>query len=116
MVMRLHKKKCPKTGRTKKPEWKGRLVAERALFCRAMKKVALEVDGEMRVLGGGNDPAAKWAAEAREEIKNECDFPDCDEDCGKYGNNAAPALPAGMMCCDKCNIRKVIPARLACRA
>jgi hypothetical protein len=46
MVKRLHNKKCPKTGRTKKPEWKDRLLAEREVFCRTMKNTKIEVGGE----------------------------------------------------------------------
>ena len=134
MVKRLHKKKCPKTGSTKEPEWKGRLLAERAVFSRAQTNLKIHADGQSRKgaerfvnavqmkedYKNGTANVAHYGA-IPEDIccvrdANICDFPDCDDDRGKYGNNAAPALPAGMMCCDKCNIRKVIPARLACRA
>jgi hypothetical protein len=133
MVKRLHKKKCPKTGRTKEPEWKGRLLSERAIFSRAQTSIKILADGENRKATArfvnavqmkedyknGKVNIAHYEDEVdilRRRDTNICDFPDCDEDCGKYGNNPVPALPPGMKCCDKCNIRKVIPARLAFRA
>lgn len=43
--------------------------------------------------------------------ENKCCF--CGQDCGKYGNNPAPVNndPAAV-CCDKCNLEIVIPARI----
>lgn len=34
----------------------------------------------------------------------------CRKEAGKYGNNALPLIDG--LCCDDCNIRKVVPARL----
>ena len=42
--------------------------------------------------------------------EHECCFPDCEETF-KYGNNAGPVAP-DEKCCDDCNMRHVIPARL----
>ena len=40
----------------------------------------------------------------------ECCFPGCHNDIGQWGHNTAPLMKG--RCCDSCNFRRVIPARL----
>ena len=47
--------------------------------------------------------------DAKENIKNKCCI--CGETYEGYGNNPFPVKDYGK-CCDKCNLEKVIPARI----
>ena len=51
----------------------------------------------------------KIIKDTKENIKNKCVI--CGEEYEGYGNNPYPVKDYGK-CCDKCNLEKVIPARI----
>ena len=60
--------------------------------------------------GGKGEFCSYECAESICAEEHDCCFPDCEETF-KYGNNAGPVAP-DEKCCDDCNMRHVIPARL----
>ena len=110
MMKRLHKKKCKKTGRTKEPEWRARLLAERAVFQDTISNIKTLRKGK-----GKKDVEFVDARRAKQALEDGkiCCFPHCLNHIGEYGHNADPVMPFPARCCEQCNFTEVIPGRMA---
>lgn len=109
LIIKLHRKKCKKTGRTQFSTLGDELKHRFAKTLGPRAKVAQQ---PADISGKPQKGMAKLAIKPH-HIPRGCCFPDCLNHIGEYGHNADPVMEYPARCCDECNYTKVIPGRLA---